>query len=122
MHKDRKKVVNDVIKKATRKREKDIIVQTASRAEDIAIMTKKGKTFRVLASGKVIFEKIDFEAIRLEVEAEQKKEMDAVMAQAEKVLKADPELAKKVQAELGIVYTPASEKNRKTRRTLKAKK
>lgn len=100
----RKAIVKKVIKKKLTN--DDIppkILRTATRAEDIVVLTSKGTTFRVTAFGEVFFEKIDFAQIDKEFQAFKKREMDSILAEAARIIDKDPKLAKQVAKETGVV-------------------
>jgi hypothetical protein len=97
--------VEKVVKKRAKKNEDipDKILRTATRPEDIVVLTSKGKTFRVTPTGEVFFEKVDFAAIDKQFQAYKKKEMDSILAEAARIIEKDPKLAKQVAKETGVV-------------------
>lgn len=112
---DRKAIVDKVIKKKLTN--DDIppkILRTATRAEDIVVLTTKGTTFRVTSFGEVFFEKVDFAKIDKEFQAYKKKEMEAILGEAQKILEKDPELAKKAAKETGVLVE--GKKNKKAKK------
>jgi len=101
----KKEFVEKVVSKRAKKNEDipDKILRTATRPEDIVVLTSKGKTFRVTPTGEVFFEKVDFAKIDKDFQAYKKREMDAIMAEAAKIIENDPKLAKQAAKETGVL-------------------
>lgn len=111
---DRKSIVKKVIKNLTNDDIPPKILRTATRAEDIVVLTSKGTTFRVTAFGEVFFEKVDFAKIDKEFQAFKKREMEAILGEAQKILENNPELAKQAAKETGVLVE--GKKNKKAKK------
>ena len=64
--------------------------------------------------GEVIFEKVDFAKIDKEFQAFKKREMEAILGEAQKILEKNPELAKQAAKETGVLVE--GKKNKKAKK------